>query len=46
MANVVKRADVRVIQAGDRAGFALKALAQFNSIGKMILQDFDSDGSV
>jgi hypothetical protein len=45
MANVVKRADVRMIQAGDRAGFALKSLAQIRPIHQMCSQDFDGNSS-
>jgi hypothetical protein len=32
-----------MIQAGDGAGFALEALAQFGAIGKMCWQNFDGD---
>ena len=46
MANVVERADVRMIQTGNRFGFALETLAQFSTIGKMLWQNFDGDNSV
>jgi hypothetical protein len=46
MANVMERADVRMIQAGNRFGFALETLAQFSTIGKMRGQHFDGDDSV
>src|ERR1700680_4161875 len=46
MANVVEGADVGMIQAGNRFGFALETLAQFSTIGKMRWQNFDGDDSV
>ena len=46
MADVVERADVRMIQAGDRFCFALESLAQFGTIGKMSRQNFDGDDSI
>src|ERR1700680_645096 len=46
MANVVEGADVRMIQAGNCFGFALEALAQFSTIGKMRGQNLDGDDPV
>ena len=37
---------MRMIQAGNRARVALKSLAQVRAAGKMIRQNFDSDGAV
>jgi len=44
--DVVEGADVRMVQAGDGASFALEALAQFGSIGKVIRKDFDGNGAL
>ena len=46
MADVEERADVRMIQAGDGARFAIEALAQVRAIGQVRGQDFDRDGAV
>ena len=46
LADVVKRADMRMIQAGNGARFALESLTQFGSIGKVIRKDFDGNGAV
>src|ERR1700680_4916522 len=46
MANVVEGADGRMIQAGNCFGFALEALAQFSTIGKMRWQNLDGDDPV
>ncbi len=46
VADVVERADVRMIQAGDGLCFALEALAQFGAIGEMSGQNFDRDDAV
>ena len=43
---VVKRADVRMIQAGDGFCFALKSLAQFRAVGEMRGQNFNRDGAI
>ena len=46
LADVVKRADVGMIQAGNRLCFALESLAQFGTIRKMRRQNFDGDSSI
>ena len=46
MTDVVESADVRVIQAGNRFGFALETFAQFSTISKMRWQNFNGDDSV
>jgi hypothetical protein len=40
-ADVVERADVRMIQRGDRAGFALETLAALRVRGKIRRQNLD-----
>jgi hypothetical protein len=46
MPNVVKRADVRMVQAGDRLGLALEPPLQVG-IGRDVCgEDFDGDGAV
>src|SRR5579863_3133583 len=45
-ADIVERADVRMVQRGDSPRFALKALARFRRFGKMLGQNFDGDGAV
>ena len=45
-ADVVKRRDVRVIQPGDRLGFALKTGSSFRQVGKIIEQHLDGNGSL
>src|SRR5207245_4740767 len=42
LADVVERADVRMIQAGNSLSFALETLAQFGSAGEVIGQNLDS----
>ena len=42
-ADVVEVADVRMVEGGDRAGFALEALASFLVAGQLFRQDFDGD---
>ena len=42
-ADVVERADVRVVQLRDRAGFALETLPQVGTRGEMCRQDLDGD---
>ena len=46
VADVVKGADMRVVQAGDGAGFALEALAKFRVGGQVGRQNLDGDGAV
>jgi hypothetical protein len=46
MADVVKRADVRMIQASNRPCFALEPFSQLGSIGKVIRKDFDGDDAI
>ena len=46
VAGIEKRADVRMIQAGDGFRFALEPLAQFRAISEMRGQNFDRDGSI
>jgi len=45
-ADVVKRADVRVLERGNGFGFALHALFQFRVGGKMRRQNLDRDRAV
>ena len=40
------RANVRVVQAGDGASFAVEAFAQLGTICKMRRQDFNGDNSI
>src|SRR5262249_49176175 len=44
--NVIHRADMRVAECRDRAGFALEALAVFGVAGKVRGQHLDGDGTV
>ena len=46
MADVVERADVRMIQAGNGAGFAIESLANFRRVGYALRENFDGDGAV
>ena len=46
MANVVQRADVGVVEAGDGAGLALETLAQVGAAGDFRRQDLDGDGAI
>ena len=46
MASIVKRADVGMIQAGDRFCFALEALAQFGTISKMSRKNLDGNDAI
>src|SRR3954470_3574776 len=46
LADVVERADIRVRQAGDGAGLALKTLAQFGYQGHVAGDDLYSDDAV
>jgi hypothetical protein len=46
MARVEERADVRMVQAGNRFCFALESLAQFGTIRKLRRQNFDRDNSI
>ena len=45
-ADVVERADVRVVERGDRAGFALEPLAELRVAGEVRRQDLDRDGAI
>ena len=45
-ADVVERADVWMVQRGNRAGFALEPLLQIGVIGDMLGQHLDGDGAV
>ena len=45
-ANVVKRADVRVVQTGDGKGFALEPLAELGASGEMRRKNLDRDGAI
>jgi hypothetical protein len=46
LADVEKRADVWMIQAGDGARFTLESFAQFGTIRKMRRQNFDGDDAI
>ena len=46
MADVMESADVRMIQAGNGASFALEPLSQFRTISKMRRQNLDGDNAV
>ena len=46
MARVVKRADVGMVQAGNRFGFAVESLAQLRAAGEMRGQNFDRDDAI
>src|SRR6266404_2498739 len=46
LADVEECADVRMIQAGNSARFALESFAQFGTIRKMRRQNFDGDDAV
>jgi hypothetical protein len=46
MTDIAERADVRMIQAGNRFSFPLETLAQFSAVGKMRRQNFDGNDSV
>ncbi len=45
-ADVVKSADVGVIQAGDGTGFSLESLPDFGMAGYVRRKDFDGDGAI
>ena len=45
-ADVVERADMGVVQAGDGPGFALEALAAFGVLATIGRQNLDRDGAV
>ena len=45
-ADVVQRADVRVVQAGDGLRFALEALLHLGVVGEVRRQDLDRDRAV
>ena len=44
--DVVQRADVRMVQAGDGLRFALEALLHFGVVGEMRREDLDRHGAV
>ena len=43
---LVDRADVRVVQARDRSGFALEAFLEIVVAGHVARDDFDGDGAI
>ncbi len=45
-ADVVQRADVRVVELGNRARFTIEALAETRVGGERVRQDLDRDGAV
>jgi len=45
-ADVMQRADVRVVQAGDGLRLALEPLLQIGVGGDVLRQDFDGDGAI
>jgi hypothetical protein len=45
-ADVVKNADIRVIQRRDGASFAIEALFRFRILRKMVRQDLDGNGAI
>ena len=45
-ANVVERADVRVVQAADGLSFALESFTQIRAVGQMLREDFDRNRAV
>ena len=45
-ADIVKMADVRMVERGNRLGLALHTLLQFGGRGQMRSQDFDGYGTV
>src|ERR1700726_2108880 len=45
LANVEESADVRMIQAGDDASFALESLTQFSSVSEMTRKNLNGDNS-
>ena len=46
LANIVERADVRVVMAADGTGFTLEASKQMRVAGEMFGKDFDGDSAV
>src|SRR5579859_606155 len=46
VSDVVKSADVGMVERRNGAGFTLEALSQFGVFGEMVGQDFDGDGAV
>jgi hypothetical protein len=44
--DVVERADMRMIQAGNGPCFPLEALAEYGSIRKVIREDFDGNDAL
>ncbi len=45
-ANVVERADMRMIELRDRAGFAVEAVAELRISGQRLRENFDRDGAI
>src|SRR5207247_8342796 len=46
MADIVKRADVRMVQRSDRLRFALESCLDFRPGGNLLEEHLDSDGAV
>jgi hypothetical protein len=46
MTGVEERADVRMIQAGDGFGFAVKTFAQLGTVGEMSGKNLDGDDAL
>src|SRR5262245_61772756 len=46
LADVIERADIRMIQRRDRASFPLETLPKFRIAGEMLGEDFDRNCSV
>ena len=46
LADVMERADVRMVQARDRLGFPLEPLAEIGIVGHMRQEHLDGDGAV
>jgi len=46
LTDVIKGADVRVVELGDRLGFALESGSTLGSIGKVVSENFDGDGPI
>ncbi len=46
LADVMERADVRMVQAGGRLGFPLEPLAQIGIVGDVRQEHLDGDGTI
>ena len=46
MANIVQRANIRMIERRDGTGFAVEALLSFGTLRKMVGKDFDRDRAI